>query len=259
MASKITLSEGKIQPLLVWLAFPLLVDNILQQLYNIISSIIVKRYLGETALTAIGIAGTVMNLFTFILGGCCTGVAIITTSLYGKGGHPTLQQATFLSPMFGVSFTLLIGLLSLTCMSFLPRLIQTPPVVSALVVEYLSTIFLGLLACFFYSSFVAVLRAIGSTSAASLFLFVSIVTSLSLAILLVAYLGLSVCGAALVTVLAQIPSVLLCLLYICKTLPFLRMGCEDMCHDGSMTVGITWFSLVSAPHQSSLHIGKLLV
>lgn len=259
MASKITLSEGKIQPLLVRLAFPLLIGNILQQFYNIISSIIVERYLGETAFAAIGIAGTVMNLFIFILGGCCTGIAVIMASLYGKGDHPALRQAIFLSLVFGASFTLLIGLLGLTCTPFLLRLIQTPPAVSALAVEYLNTIFLGFLACFFYNFFAAVLRAIGNTSAALLFLLVSIVISLFLAILFVAHLGLGVRGAALATVLAQILSALLCLLYIRKTLPFLRVGREDMRYDGSMIAKITRFSLVSALHQSSLYIGKLLV
>ena len=103
------------------------------------------------------------------------------------------------------------------------------------------------------------LRAIGNTSAALLFLLVSIVISLFLAILFVAHLGLGVRGAALATVLAQILSALLCLLYIRKTLPFLRVGREDMRYDGSLIAKITRFSLVSALRQSSLYIGELLV
>lgn len=259
MASNITLSEGKIQPILVRLALPLLFGNILQQFYNIISSIIVERYLGEAAFAAIGIAGTVMNLFIFILGGCCTGIAVIMASLYGKKDHPALRQAIFLSLVFGISFTVLISVLGLTCTPFLLRLIQTPPEVSAFAVEYLNTIFLGLIACFLYNFFAAVLRAIGNTSAALLFLLISIAISLLLAILFVAHMNLGVRGAALATVLAQIISALLCFLYICKTLPFLRVGREDMRYDGSLIMKITRYSLVSALHQSSLYIGKLLV
>lgn len=259
MASNITLSEGKIQPILVRLALPLLFGNILQQFYNIISSIIVERYLGEAAFAAIGIAGTVMNLFIFILGGCCTGIAVIMASLYGKKDHPALRQAIFLSLVFGISFTVLISVLGLTCTPFLLRLIQTPPEVSTFAVEYLNTIFLGLIACFLYNFFAAVLRAIGNTSAALVFLLISIAISLLLAILFVAHLNLGVRGAALATVLAQIISALLCFLYIRKTLPFLRVGREDMRYDGSLVIKITRYSLVSALHQSSLYIGKLLV
>lgn len=259
MASNITLSEGKIQPILVRLALPLLFGNILQQFYNIISSIIVERYLGEAAFAAIGIAGTVMNLFIFILGGCCTGIAVIMASLYGKKDHPALRQAIFLSLVFGLSFTVLIGVLGLTCTPFLLRIIQTPPEVSAYAVEYLNTIFLGLIACFLYNFFAALLRAIGNTSAALVFLLISIAVSLLLAILFVAHLNLGVRGAALATVLAQIISALLCFLYIRRTLSFLRIGREDMRYDGSLIMKITRFSLVSALHQSSLYIGKLLV
>lgn len=259
MASNITLSEGKIQPILVRLALPLLFGNILQQFYNIISSIIVERYLGEAAFAAIGIAGTVMNLFIFILGGCCTGIAVIMASLYGKKDHPALRQAIFLSLVFGISFTLLISILGFTCTPFLLRLIQTPPEVSAFAVEYLNTIFLGLIASFLYNFFAAVLRAIGNTSAALVFLLISIAISLLLAILFVAHLNLGVRGAALATVLAQVISALLCFFYIRKTLPFLRVGREDMRYDGSLIMKITRYSLVSALHQSSLYIGKLLV
>lgn len=259
MASRIVLSEGKIRPQLVRLALPLLIGNILQQLYNLISSVIVERYLGETAFAALGIAGTVMNLFIFILGGCCTGIAVVMASLYGKDDRPALRQAMFLSLGFGVSFTLLISVLGLTATPFLLRLIQTPPQIAVLAVEYLNTIFWGLMACFLYNFFAAVLRAVGNTSAALLFLLISIGISLVLAILFVAHLGLGVRGAALSTVVAQIISALLCLLYIRRTLPFLRVRREDMRYDSVLISRISRYSIVSALHQSSLYIGKLLV
>lgn len=259
MASQIVLSEGKIRPQLVRLAFPLLVGSILQQLYNLISSIIVERYLGETAFAALGIAGTVMNLFIFILGGCCTGIAVVMASLYGKGDQPALRQAVFLSFVFGASFTILISVLGLTVTPFLLQVIQTPPQIAVLAVEYLNTIYLGLLACFLYNFFAAMLRAIGNTSAALLFLLISIGISLVLAVLFVAHLGMGVRGAALSTVAAQVLSALLCLLYIRRTQPFLRVRREDMRYDSLLISRISRYSIVSALHQSSLYIGKLLV
>ncbi|WP_101696323.1 MATE family efflux transporter [Clostridium minihomine] len=259
MASPVHLSEGKIRPHLIRLALPLLVGNILQQFYNLISAVIVERYLGETAFAAVGIAGTVMNLFIFVLGGCCTGIAVVMASLYGKRDFPALRQAIFLSLVFGASFTILISVLGLLGTPFLLRLIQTPENVSYLAVEYLNTIFLGLLACFLYNFFAAVLRAIGNTKSALLFLVISIAISLVLAVLFVAKMGLGVRGAALSAVLAQILSAVLCFIYIMRSLPFLRVHREDMHYDGALIGRISKFSLVSAMHQSSLYIGKLLV
>lgn len=67
------LTRGSIPPQLVSLALPLIFGNILQQLYNTIDAMVIGRFAGETAFAAIGVAGTVMNLFLFLLSGCCTG------------------------------------------------------------------------------------------------------------------------------------------------------------------------------------------
>ena len=69
---------------LIYLSIPLLIGSIFQQFYNTIDSIIVGTYVGHDAFAAIGISGTVMNLFIFIIIGCCTGVSIITAQLYGE-------------------------------------------------------------------------------------------------------------------------------------------------------------------------------
>ena len=64
---------GNIRGQLVQLAFPLLLGNVLQQLYNAADSIIIGRFVGSTAFAAVGVAGTVRNLFVFMISGVCVG------------------------------------------------------------------------------------------------------------------------------------------------------------------------------------------
>ena len=78
-----TLLEGNIRRELVALALPLLVGNVLQQLYNTVDSLIIGRYLGTEAFSAVGIAGSIMNLFIFVLTGFCTGISILFAQMYG--------------------------------------------------------------------------------------------------------------------------------------------------------------------------------
>ena len=78
------LTAGPIAPALIRLALPLLFGNILQQLYNTVDTVIVGRWAGSDAFAAVGVAGTLMNLFLFLLGGVCAGVAVI---LPGSGGN----------------------------------------------------------------------------------------------------------------------------------------------------------------------------
>lgn len=78
------LLRGKITVQLISLILPLIIGNILQQFYNTIDSMIVGRYVGNTAFAAVGVAGSVMNLFIFMLNGGCNGISIIFAELYGQ-------------------------------------------------------------------------------------------------------------------------------------------------------------------------------
>ena len=259
MENQIKLTDGSIRPQLISLALPLLIGNIIQQFYNTIDTIIVGRYVGETAFAALGVAGTVMNLFIFILGGCCTGVAIIVASLFGSGNFKSLRLEIFLSAVLGVIFSLI---LSITAIIFIPTLlniIQTPVEIIPFIKEYLNIIFIGLIATFLYNFFSAILRAIGNTKMALIFLLFSMICNIILDMLFVAWLGLGIAGAAWATVLSQFICAMLCQLYIRTKLPFLKLSREDMRYDQQLIHKTTQYAVVSALHQSSLYIGKLLV
>ncbi len=120
-----SLTSGKIGSQLLFLAIPLLLGNIFQQLYNFVAAIIVGRYVGEAAFAAIGVGGTVMNLFIFVLTGCCTGVSIILASLFGKGDFHTLRKECFLAVVFGAGFTLFVSLASIALLPSLLEAIHT--------------------------------------------------------------------------------------------------------------------------------------
>ena len=98
------LTRGSIPPQLVSLALPRICGNILQQLYNTIDAMVIGRFAGETAFSAIGVAGTVMNLFLFLLSGCCTGISVLFAQQYGSRDLAGFRQEGFLAFVFGVMF-----------------------------------------------------------------------------------------------------------------------------------------------------------
>ena len=259
MENQIKLTDGSIRPQLISLALPLLIGNIIQQFYNTVDTIIVGRYVGETAFAALGVAGTVMNLFIFILGGCCTGVAIIAASLFGSGNFKSLRQEIFLSAVLGIIFSLILSVTAIIFMPTLLNIIQTPVEIIPLIKQYLNIIFIGLIATFLYNFFSAILRAIGNTKMALLFLLFSMLCNIILDMLFVAWLGLGIAGAAWATVLSQFICAMLCQLYIRTKLPFLKLSKEDMRYDQQLIHKTAQYAVVSALHQSSLYIGKLLV
>jgi len=259
MENQIKLTDGSIRPQLISLALPLLIGNIIQQFYNTVDTIIVGRYVGETAFAALGVAGTVMNLFIFILGGCCTGIAIIAASLFGSGNFKSLRQEIFLSAVLGIIFSLILSVTAILFMPSLLNIIQTPVEIIPFIKQYLNIIFIGLIATFLYNFFSAILRAIGNTKMALIFLLFSMICNIILDMLFVAWLGLGIAGAAWATVLSQFICAMLCQLYIKTKLPFLKLSREDMRYDQQLIHKTAQYAVVSALHQSSLYIGKLLV
>ena len=110
MDRTVVLTQGSIPRQLIWLALPLICGNILQQLYNTVDAFIIGRFLGGAAFGAVGVAGTVMNLFIFILSGCCTGIAVLFAQFYGSRDLASFRREGFLSLVFGLLLTAGLGL-----------------------------------------------------------------------------------------------------------------------------------------------------
>ena len=259
MERTVVLTQGSIPRQMIWLALPLICGNILQQLYNTVDAFIIGRFLGAAAFGAVGVAGTVMNLFIFILSGCCTGIAVLFAQFYGSRDLASFRREGFLALVFGLLLTVVLGLGGLVLLGPLLGLIQTPGELRPLVTEYLNVIFLGLPVTFLYNLGSAALRAAGNTLAALLPLAAATILNVGLDILFVGGFSMGIAGAAVATVLAQGFAALLALGYLRWRMPQLLFGREDLCLDWDMLRRTASFGLVSALQQSAVYIGKLLI
>ena len=167
------LTYGTISHQLISLSVPLLAGNILQQLYNTVDAVIVGRFVGDAAFGAVGVAGSVMNLFLFLISGGCDGVGTLLSRFYGAGDGKTFRRDFYLSGVFGAGVSVLLTGLGLLLLPLLLALLQTPDPVAGYASEYLKIIFGGFPAAFAYHLSSGVLRAVGNTRAALLFLALS--------------------------------------------------------------------------------------
>ena len=259
MKETAVLTRGSIPRQLIWLTMPLICGNILQQLYNTVDAFIIGRFLGSDAFGAVGVSGTVMNLFIFILSGCCTGVAVLFAQFYGSRDLASFRREGFLALVFGLLLTGVLAIGGLALLGPLLALIQTPDNLKHLVTEYLSVIFLGLPVTFLYNLGSAALRSAGNTLAALCPLMAATLLNIGLDLFLVGGCSLGIAGAAVATVLAQGFAALLALGYLKWKMPQLLFGWGDMSLDWSMLRRTASFGLVSALQQSAVYIGKLLV
>ena len=206
------LTSGNIRSQLMFLALPLIAGNMLQQFYHTIDALVIGRFAGPAAFAAIGVSGTVMNLFIFVINGFCTGISIILAQFYGRGDQRGFCREFFTSLASGCVFTAAISILGIMSLSGVLQMIGTPAEVAAPAQAYLVIIFCGLMTTFLYNFCSAVLRAAGDTRAALFFLAAAVCANLALDLVFVALLHRGVAGAGWATILSQGISVLLCLL-----------------------------------------------
>ena len=259
MISTSDLTRGPIREQYIALAVPLLMGNILQQLYNTVDAVIVGRFVGQAAFAAVGVAGSVMNLFLFLISGSCVGIGTLMSQLHGAEDEDGFRRDFFLSSVFGGGLTIILTVLGLAVLDPLLGILQTPDEVLGYAAEYLRVIYLGFIAAFAYHLCSAVLRAVGNTQAALAFMSISMAANLMLDVVFVAVFRWGVEGAAWATITAQGLAAVLCLFYLERTCPQLLFRKKDMVYDGVLLRRTAHFSFSSALHMCSLYIGKLLV
>lgn len=253
------LTQGSLSHHLVKLALPLVFGNILQEFYNTIDAFVVGRFAGQEEFAAIGVAGTVMNLFLFALVGCCTGFSVLFARAYGHNDMDDLHRQEVSALTVGLACTGVLMLLGLAGMRPLLTLLQTPDALRGYVSIYLRWIFLSLPAAFLYNLFASLLRSSGDTQAALLVLAAAVGANLVLDFVFVAGFSGGIEGAAIATALTQVFSALVCYGYLHRTHRELLLHRADCRLEPARLRTTLKFGLVSSLHQCSLYLGKMFV
>lgn len=252
-------THGNIYRELIQLSIPLILGNILQQFYNTIDAFVVGRFAGTEEFAAIGIAGTVMNLFLFIIVGACTGLSILFARFYGTRDYQALHRQHFTALTLGLTFSVLLMILGLSGMKYILLLIRTPANLTGYTKEYLLWIFISLPAAFLYNMYASALRACGDTKAALYILALSIFANLVLDIMFVASMKLGIRGAAIATALTQLISATLCIAYLLHSHREFLFSVKECTLDRKLIHATISYSVATSLHQAGLYIGKMLV
>ncbi len=190
---------------------PMLLGNVVQQLYSTVDSIVVGRYVGDNALAAVGSAAPIFNLLLVLFIGISMGATIMVAQYLGA------RDRNALSWTIGNCFTLIfIASIAMTVIGVaiarpMLVLLRTPESILDWCSNYLIILFLGSIGLGFYNILSGVLRGMGDAVSALIYLIVASVINIVLDILFVAAFGMGVSGVALATIIAQGISAILCI------------------------------------------------
>lgn len=228
------LTKGNPMLLILQFAIPIGLGNIFQLFYNLADTRIIGSCLGESALAAVGSTNSLNSMIIGFLMGMTNGFAIIVARRFGAKNEDELKNAVAVTLVLGIFTSLVLTLFSVFFLKDILLFLNTPDNLMKDAMDYFRIILLGMTAAMLYNVTSSILRSIGDTVTPLCFLVGSTICNIVLDLVLILVFDTGVVGAALATVISQILSFVLCMIYMWVKYPILRLRKEDF----RLTAGI---------------------
>lgn len=210
------LTEGKPWKRIVEFSIPMLIGNIAQQFYNTADSIIVGKYVGDNALAAVGSASPILNLLLVLFVGISTGAGIMVAQYFGARDREKLSHTIGVCISLTAIASIVIMIIGPIVTHPLLSFLNTPDTIINWCADYLNIYFAGIAGFAYYNILAGVLRGLGDSLSALVFLLISTALNVGLDIWFVAGFGMGVAGVALATIIAQGISAVLCIIKLAR-------------------------------------------
>ena len=204
-------------------SLPLLIGNLFQQFYNMADAFIVGRILGSDALAAVGCTSVLAFLMVGFATGLTSGMSIVTAQRFGAGDDEGVKRSFATSLSIGLLVTIILTVLGLLITRPLLVALHTPHEILEEAYRYIIIIMGFIGTCMLFNLTSNAMRAVGDGNSPLYFLIIACILNIGLDYILILHIGMGVRGAAVATVTAQLTSGLLCILYIYKKMPVLRL------------------------------------
>lgn len=222
-----TMTEGGPAKLIFFFTLPLLGGNLFQQFYNMMDTLIVGQTLGVNALAAVGCTGSIMFLIIGFVQGLTAGLSIVTARQFGADDLEGVRRSFAANIVIGAAVTVVLTVVSVPLARPILVAMNTPASILNDAYSYIVIIYVGVFAAMLFNTLSNVLRALGDSRTPLLFLVLSSILNVVLDLTFIIVFHMGVAGAAWATVIAQVVSGLLCIVYIKKKFPVLHVRQED--------------------------------
>lgn len=251
------MTKGPVLRQLTQFAIPVLFGMVFQKVYNFADAYIVGHYLGDEALAAVSICGTVMFMLFSINAGISTGVGVVISQFFGANKPQEMKKAFVASVYVAIGVVILATSIGIVSAEPVLRLMQTSDELMPQAKEYLVIIYAGCIGTMLYNFCASVLRAVGNSVVPLVFLIISSILNIVLDILFVAVIPMGAAGAALATVVAQFVSGVLCIIYARKILDFINVKGKEWKPDFYLIKEVLRYGVPAALQMSIISIGDM--
>lgn len=230
-----SMTSGKPAKLILLFALPLIVGNVFQQFYSMADTIIVGRTIGVNALAAVGCTGSISFFVLGFVMGFTSGLAIIAAQRFGAQDEEGIKSSFAASLLLGAAVSVILTVLAVLLARPFLEMLQTPPEIIDDAAAYITIIFWGIPASLLFNLASNMMRALGDSRTPLFFLIFTCCVNIALDFTFILVFHMGVAGAGVATILSQLLSGVLCMIYIMKKVPLLwvkrehfRVGKEEI-------------------------------
>ena len=253
------MTEGSPLNKIILFAFPMLIGNIAQQLYSTVDSIVVGKYVGDNALAAVGSSAPVYNLLLVLFIGVSTGSSIMVSQYFGAKDKESLAKSIGNSLSLTAVVSLVIMALSLVVVDPMLHMLGTPDSIFDWCHDYLFILLIGVAGMSYYNILSGVLRGLGDSVSALVYLLIACAINIVLDLYFVARLNMGVAGVALATVIAQAISALCCLVKILRMTDVFHLKASSLKMEKKYSMDIVRLGLPSGLTQAIFSMAMVMV
>ena len=253
------MTAGNPYSLMISFALPILLSQVFQQLYNTADSLIVGKFLGTNALAAVSSSGTLIFLLVSFFNGTAMGAGVVISRYFGANNHENVSKAVHTNIAFGLVsgiFLTFIGVI------FTPTFLvwmKTDHEILPEAIEYFRYYFYGSIALVMYNICRGIMNAVGDSKRPLYYLIVSSVLNIILDVLFVGVFHWGIWSAAVATVISQLASVILCMIYLCKKGNVFSVELKKLRFDKEMLIEIIKYGLPSGVQNSVIAFANVIV
>ena len=253
------LTQGKVWKTILTFVFPLLIGNLLQQMYNLADSVIVGHFIGKEALAAVSASFFIYYFIISLVIGVGSGITVVIAHYYGAKQYNNVQAAFSSFLIFTLFIGLLLSVAGVLFSESLFRLIGTPEDVIPDAVRYFRIYAGGTFVFIALNSLLSVSRGMGDSTHPMLLILITALLNVVLDILFIIVFHWDIEGVAVATVIAQTTGVIVSLIYLNKRHPILSLKRKDMRFERSLFVRGMKIGLPTSVQHCSLAIGLLVL
>ena len=210
------MTEGNIWKQILFFSIPLILGNLLQQLYNTADSIIVGNFVGSNALAAVGSSGSLINLLISFCMGASAGAGVVIAQYYGANDKKRVQDAVHTTLAIAVVTGAILSIVGIVASPLLLQWMGTPKEVMPNSVLYLRIFFGGLVFNVIYNMAAGILNAVGNSKRSLIYLAIASVSNIVLDLVFVMGLHMGVAGVAIATDISQVLSSIFILRFLTR-------------------------------------------